>query len=335
MIDESLVPEKYVWVARKLRIQFPGALYHVINRGNYRSDIFATEGAKGAFLECLDEACGKTGWRIHAWCLMSNHYHLAVETPEPNLSEGMRWLQATFAARYNRFRQVRGHLFQGRFKAIAVEDGDPLANVCHYIHLNPVRAGIVEGDGLKDYAWTSLRWLMNPRSRPVWYTPMAALEGAGNLRDDTRGRRKYVEYLNWMSQDASVQKEAQFEKMCKGWAFGSRDFKQALLKDHDLLKAALELDDRDAIEAKEMAWEAMCLQCMNALGKSEQDVGRDRKSARWKVAIAVYMKERAMVRNGWLADRLGMGSAGAVSTYVHFAVRNPPEEVKVLKELMP
>ncbi|MBI3885166.1 MAG: transposase [Opitutae bacterium] len=87
---------------RKLRLESAGGIYHVINRGNYRADLFRSEKTKAAFLNCLDEACAKTGWRVHAWCLMSNHDHLAAETPRANLVEGMRWLQGTFATRFNR-----------------------------------------------------------------------------------------------------------------------------------------------------------------------------------------------------------------------------------------
>ncbi|HVU33767.1 MAG TPA: transposase, partial [Opitutaceae bacterium] len=82
---------------RKRRLEYSGAVYHVISRGNYRAHVFGQEGTKFAFLKCLDEACEKAGWVVHAWCVMSNHYHLCVETPQPNLVEGMRWLQATFA----------------------------------------------------------------------------------------------------------------------------------------------------------------------------------------------------------------------------------------------
>jgi putative transposase len=110
-------------MARKLRLEFPGACYHVINRGNYRADIFATDGAKAAFERCLFEAGTKSGWLLHAFVLMRNHYHLAVETPLANLVSGMQWLQATFANRFNRFRDERGHLFQGRYKALLVEKG--------------------------------------------------------------------------------------------------------------------------------------------------------------------------------------------------------------------
>jgi putative transposase len=104
-------------MARKLRLEFPGALYHVINRGNYRADVFAAERTKEAFAACVFEACAKADWRLHAYVIMRNHYHLAIETPNGNLVEGMRWLQSTFANRFNRLRREQGHVFQGRYKA--------------------------------------------------------------------------------------------------------------------------------------------------------------------------------------------------------------------------
>ena len=114
-------------MARRLRIQFPGAIYHVINRGNYRRDLFLSVGEAQAFLETLREARDLMGWHVHAYVLMRNHYHLAVETPEPNLVEGMHWLQSTWATRFNRFRQERGHLFQGRYQSLLIEDASALA----------------------------------------------------------------------------------------------------------------------------------------------------------------------------------------------------------------
>src|SRR5690554_3673765 len=104
-------------MARKIRIEYEGAYYHVINRGNYREWIFDSAGARKSFLACLEQCCAAQGWRVHAWCLMSNHYHLLIETPEANLVAGMRWLQSTFANRFNRFRKENGHVFQGRYKA--------------------------------------------------------------------------------------------------------------------------------------------------------------------------------------------------------------------------
>ena len=108
-------------MARKLRLEFPGAIYHLINRGNYRSWIFADEKSKAAFESCLLEACERSAWLLHAFVVMSNHYHLAVETPQGNLIAGMQWLQSTFANRFNAFRGEHGHLFQGRYKCLIVE----------------------------------------------------------------------------------------------------------------------------------------------------------------------------------------------------------------------
>ncbi len=114
-------------MARPLRIQFPGAIYHVMNRGNYRDNIFATSGAASAFVDCLWEACEQTKWKVHAYCVMRNHYHLAIETPEGNLVEGVHWLQSTYGNRFNRFRKENGRAFQGRYKAVLIETLQPLS----------------------------------------------------------------------------------------------------------------------------------------------------------------------------------------------------------------
>ncbi len=102
-------------VARKPRLEFAGAIYHVLNRGNYRADLFETAGAAQAFVDCLFESCEKSGWRLHAYAVMRNHYHLAVETPQGNLVAGVHWLQSTFGNRFNRFRGEHGRAFQGRY----------------------------------------------------------------------------------------------------------------------------------------------------------------------------------------------------------------------------
>ena len=140
---------------RQTRMESAGAFYHVLNRGNYRQEVFTVGQSGEQFERTLFEACGRFGWRLHAYVLMSNHYHLALETPEPNLAVGMQWLQSTFANRFNRIVQERGHVFQGRFKSLVVEDVSALLAVVNYIHLNPVRAGHVTVADLRDYAMSS------------------------------------------------------------------------------------------------------------------------------------------------------------------------------------
>src|SRR5215472_14205720 len=108
-------------MARKLRVQYPGAIYHIMNRGDHREEIFDNAQDRQLFLATLDQACAKTDWQLHAFCLMSNHFHLVVETPKANLVEGMKWLLGTYTGRYNRRHKLFGLLFSGRYKALFVD----------------------------------------------------------------------------------------------------------------------------------------------------------------------------------------------------------------------
>ena len=129
---------------RKARVEFAGAIYHLLDRGDRREAIFRDDIDRRGFLRTLAEVCARTGWRIHAYVLMSNHYHLLVETPEANLVAGMRWFQGTYTARFKRRYRLSGHLFQGRYKAVIVDPAarNYLVALSDYIHLNPVRAGM-------------------------------------------------------------------------------------------------------------------------------------------------------------------------------------------------
>jgi REP element-mobilizing transposase RayT len=130
---------------RKLRVEFPGAIYHVMSRGDRREDIFRDDVDRQDFLKTLAEACTKTDWQVHAYCLMGNHSHLVVEMPEANLVAGMRWLLSTYTIRVNHRHKLFGHVFSGRYKALLVEGGGGgyLKTVCDYVHLNPARAKLL------------------------------------------------------------------------------------------------------------------------------------------------------------------------------------------------
>lgn len=172
---------------RKLRLEFPGARYHVINRGNYRADVFGSDLTKAAFEACLVETSEKWSWLIHAFIVMRNHFHLAVETPRGNLVRGMQWLEATFANRFNRFRQEHGHLFQGRYRALVIGEDNFLGLVCDYIHLNPVRAGFRSLEKLSGYRHSSYWHLHHPTGRPQCLQCQTVLEAAGRLPDTPEG----------------------------------------------------------------------------------------------------------------------------------------------------
>ena len=132
-------------MARKLRVEYAGAVYHVMNRGDRREPIFHDDEDRQEFLSTLGETCGKTGWQIHAICLMPNHFQLVVETPQGNLVAGMKWFLGTYTGRFNRRHKFFGHLFSGRYKSLIVDGSGSgyLKTVCDYVHLNPVRAGLL------------------------------------------------------------------------------------------------------------------------------------------------------------------------------------------------
>jgi len=301
-------------MARKVRIEYAGAYYHILNRGNYRSWIFEDEGVRKSFLKCLREVCEAKGWRLHAWVLMGNHYHLCVETPEPNLVEGMKWLQGTFANRFNRFRKMNGHVFQGRYKAILL-DGDAVGAVCHYIHLNPVRAGLVKAESLETYADGSFHQLWNPRRRWPFQEFEVLLESTGALADTPKGRRSYRDYLEWLSEEEPERKRLGFESMSRGWAKGTKEFKKAVsedLKDEDLRKVV----EAEASEMREPRWERILGELLEELGKSRSDLEGVRKGEDWKVSIARLLREKYLVPYAWIAENLSMGAVSSVQSQV-------------------
>ena len=127
---------------RKPRVEYAGAVYHVMDRGDRLETVFRDDGDRELFFKTLGQACERTGWRVHPYVLMGNHYHMLLETPEPNLSTGMQWLQSTYTIRHNVKHRLRGHLFQGRYKAIPVdgEDGTYFRTVSDYIRPHPALA---------------------------------------------------------------------------------------------------------------------------------------------------------------------------------------------------
>ncbi|MBX3324921.1 MAG: transposase [Nitrospira sp.] len=155
-------------MARPLRIEYPGAVYHVTSRGNARQDIVVDDRDRQQFLALLAQVIDRFGWRCHAYCLMDNHYHLLLETPQPNLSRGMRQLNGRYTQTYNRQHRRVGHLFQGRFTAILVEKEAHLLELCRYVVLNPVRANMVTHPRV--WTWSSYRATVGETSAPPWLT---------------------------------------------------------------------------------------------------------------------------------------------------------------------
>ena len=153
-------------MTRPVRIAFQGALYHVTSRGDRREAIYEDDADRMKFLETLETVIREFNWVCHAYCLMTNHYHLVIETPDGNLSKGMRQLNGVYTQGSNRRHGRSGHLFQGRYKAILVDEDSYLLELTRYVVLNPVRAGMVELPG--DRRWSSYLDMLGARSAPHW-----------------------------------------------------------------------------------------------------------------------------------------------------------------------
>jgi putative transposase len=164
-------------MARPLRIIYPGAYYHVTSRGNEQKDIFKSQKDREKFLEYLESATERYQAVIHAYCLMSNHYHLLLETPAGNLPQIMRHINGAYTTYFNVKRKRAGHLFQGRYKAILIEFDEYAAELTCYIHLNPVRAGIVTSP--EEYRWSSYRRYIGLETAPKWLKTETILENFG------------------------------------------------------------------------------------------------------------------------------------------------------------
>ncbi len=305
----------------------------MINRGNYRQRIFRGKGAAEAFERTLGEAAERFGWRLHAYVIMGNHFHLGVELGEPNLSEGMKWLQGTWVRRFNRFRNWTGRPFQGRYKGIVVEPGHAFAQVCHYIHLNPVRARIVSAENPAEYRWGSLAHFVG-RGRPAWLDASTVLEEAGGLSDTKSGWKKYIDYLTWLATDEGEQKKMAEAQMSRGWCKGSKEFRKSM-RDEAREKGALldrvrfeGLEAKELVREREACWEETLLRASALSGVNLAHLP-EAKMAKEKSVLAALMKGSTSASNRWLAERLKMGTPSTASQAARRILADPEKKREI------
>ena len=178
-------------MARPWRIQYEGAIYHVMSRGVGRGKIFLINDDYSRFLEYVASARERFNLDIFAFVLMDNHYHILLRTNEANLSRTMQWIQTAYSIYYNRNHKRSGHLFQGRYKSVLVENESYWHILSLYIHLNPIRAGMVEK--LREYKWSSYHDYVNVKKRNKWVNSEAVLEGiSSNKQESRREYRKLI-----------------------------------------------------------------------------------------------------------------------------------------------
>ncbi len=298
---------------RKIRVEYPGALYHVMSRGDRREAIFKDDRDRLCFLETLGQACAKTGWRALAWCLMANHFHLVVETPNANLVSGMKWLLGVYTGSFNRRHKLSGHLFAGRYKALVVDGSGNgyLKTVCDYVHLNPARAGLLAKNGpLAKFPWSSYpAYLSKPARRPDWLSVDRLLGEHGISKDSAEGRRQFA--LR-MEQRRAGEDEAEWVPVRRGWFLGSKKFQKRLLALMSRKRHGNDYGDEAAEVATERA-EALVRSELRRLGWKEAELGRRRKGDKQKAKLAARLRKETTMTMKWIAERLKMGKPGSVS----------------------
>ena len=180
-----------ITMARPLRLQYPGAVYHLTSRGNRQEDIFVSDRDRVAFLTILGQTLQRYNWRCHAYCLMDNHYHLVVETPHANLAVGMRQLNGVYTQHSNKTHQRAGHLFQGRYKSILVEKDQHLLELCRHVVLNPVRVGLCDHPG--KWQWSSFQATSTMKEESDCLSPDWLLKQFGENR--VRAAHRYAQFV--------------------------------------------------------------------------------------------------------------------------------------------
>ncbi len=186
-------------MARPLRLEFSGALYHVTSRGNRQEAIYESNSDREHFLSILGEVCETYQWVCYAYCLMNNHYHLLLETPEANLSIGMRQLNGRYTQLFNRNHQRVGHVYQGRYKAILVDKDSYLLELSRYIVLNPVRARMVHT--AIEWPWSSYSATVGEQIRPHWLNTDRLLASFGQTK--LKAIEAYTQFVNEGSRQPS------------------------------------------------------------------------------------------------------------------------------------
>lgn len=329
-------------MARPVRYEAAGAVYHVMARGDGGRDVFVEDEDRKAWLGALGKTCVKHGWRVHAFVLMGNHFHLLLETPEPNLVSGMKWLMGVFSQGWNRRRLRRGHVFQGRYKAVVVNGEEKEAHylrvVADYIHLNPVRSAWVGGETgkkLKEYAWSSFSHY-NGRKAPDWLE-MDRVTRAFELAEGKAGRQAYARYLEARATSREgTMNDASLKELRRGWYLGEKSFAEKLLGEMATVitpkrrKGSVRGEAARAHDVAEA--ERLIAAGLNHFGMPE-GAEELRGKGKWrdeKAVIAALVREQTGVKNAWVAERLAMGHEGNVTQ----AVRRVREDTQLQKALV-
>jgi len=314
-------------MARPLRIEYAGALYHVMSRGNEQRPIVTDDVDRHRRLDWLRRTVETYGWRLHAFVLMDNHEHLFVETPEPNLSVGMQYLNGGYTGYFNRRLGRVGHLFQGRFKAHLVDEQGHFQAVSRYIHLNPVRASLVRSPG--EYPWSSYPGYVRGARAVPWVTYECVLRDFGP-GDEAARRRRYLQYVEAVREEPIV---SPFATAVEGMIVGSENFVRrikSLLSDRTPDKAMPTLDrlrSRPSLEAIVAAAK------IRTDAAAERWVAGRRSNSGSRAVVAYLCRCRYGYNCTEIAAALGFASVSSVSRSVRYVEANRAAYRRTLHEL--
>ena len=308
---------------RALRVEYSGAIYHVMSRGDQREDIFLSDVDRHDFIKTLAEACEKTGWQVHAFCLMCNHYHVVLETPNGNLVAGMAWLQSTYTIRLSNRHKLTGHVLSGRYKAQLVEGSGNgyLRTACDYVHLNPIRANLLAPeDRLLAYPWSSFPlYLAAPQHRPNWLRTDRLLGEHGIQQDTPAGRTEFERHLERRRLE-EVNEQA-LQEFRQGWCIGAEAFRRECLQRMEpnvgenhpgqtrLETAQAKADRIVAEELQRLRWTANEL----ALRQSSHPA---------KLALAARLRQETTLSVKQIAERLHLGKPKGARSNLHKFMNN-------------
>ncbi len=304
-------------MARKLRIEYAEAIYHVLNRGDRREPIFKDDPDRQSFVDSLGEVCLKTGWLIHAYCLMANHFHLVIETPQPNLVAGMKWFLGTYTGRFNRRHKLSGHLFSGRYKALPVEGSGNgyLKTVCDYVHLNPSRAKLLSPEApIRTHRWSSWpEYLKAPSKRPQWLRTYRLLGEYRIPKDSWAGRRELERQLEARRQAEDL---TAYRSIRRGWYFGEEAFRRELLEQVGK-RIGQEHYGEERKESQMEKAERLVREELKTQKLKEADLAALSKGDRRKIQIAQRLRQETTMTVKWIAERLRMGSVAYVNNRLY------------------
>jgi putative transposase len=328
-------------MARMIRIEYAGATYHVMGRGNQGKAIYADDEDRRRWLETVGEVCEKTGWWIYAYVLMNNHFHLLLETPEGNLVAGMKWLQGTYTQRYNGRHRVFGHLFQGRYKALVVDgqEGNYLGVVSTYIHLNPARAHLIRmgREPLGQYRWSSYPFYLRSKGRRPWWLATEKVMGNLGLKpDDGDGYEAYLEgrVLELGDREGRRQLNETWRGIRRGWYLGDEGFRGRMLKyvQQTLAKGRWGTYSGQAKrEHGEAEAERLLAKGMEVLGLGWEALEGGAKGMAAKQVLAWWISERTTVSRRWASERLSMGDESRVTQAIRRVKAGGDRELGALR----